>query len=164
MANPIVAYSGDENASDDAQSQGKKITPHSSLTLLPQDTPSVDPHDPQSPLPLYATGELFTPSLSSPPLETPNPNHPFSSPLSPIEKLIPTTTTSPSLTPPNPDTQSPTITTSPPPLPTQPLKQDLDDVPLAFYIIRNKNDPTKILFSNKNPFTNHLLKVQVRQK
>uniref|UniRef100_M1DVN6 Uncharacterized protein n=1 Tax=Solanum tuberosum TaxID=4113 RepID=M1DVN6_SOLTU len=68
----------------------------------------------QSPLPTCTSGEPVTSSPSSPLFETPTPNRHFFPPLSPIE--IPISTTA---------------TTSPPSLPTHPLEQDLDDVPLS---------------------------------
>ncbi|KAH0665440.1 hypothetical protein KY285_026646 [Solanum tuberosum] len=128
MANYRVAYSDDESSSEstgsrsmltspNAQSQGEEN--HSTdtfITSLPHGSILIDPVPvcPQSLLPTCTSGEPVTSSPSSPLYETPTPNCHFSPPLSPIE--IPISTTA---------------TTSPPSLPTHPLEQDLDDIPLS---------------------------------
>ncbi|KAK4713767.1 hypothetical protein R3W88_019674 [Solanum pinnatisectum] len=82
MANPLVTYSDDETssastalpstpASPEVHFQGKeKLSTDTSLTSLPND-PS--PSRPPPPLPVFASGDPFTPSPSPPSSKIPNP-------------------------------------------------------------------------------------------
>ncbi|KAG5604260.1 hypothetical protein H5410_025752 [Solanum commersonii] len=89
----------------------------------------------QSPLPTYTSGEPFTSSPSFPLSETPTSNRHFSPPLSPIEISI-----------------SAIGTTSPPSLPTHPLEQDLNDVPLSVLHPRKPKRPHKHIAVKQKPF------------
>ncbi|KAG5601797.1 hypothetical protein H5410_033167 [Solanum commersonii] len=140
MANHLVAYSDDESSSEstgsrsmppspNAQSQGEE---NHSTDSIPTDPVPICP---QSPLPTSTSGEPFTSSPSFPLSETPTPNRHFSPPLSPIEIPIPTTGT-----------------TSPPSLPTHPLEQNLDDVPLSVLHPRKPKRPRKHIAVKQKPF------------
>ncbi|KAH0633609.1 hypothetical protein KY284_036395 [Solanum tuberosum] len=123
MANPLVAYSNDDNSSasttllsapisPDVQSQGQENhSTDTSLTSLPKYPSPTRPH---SPLIAFTSGDPFTPSPLPPSSEIPNPNLILSSSPPPIETPIPTTTNT---------------VHSPSPIP--PPEQDLDDVPLS---------------------------------
>ncbi|KAH0668834.1 hypothetical protein KY289_023327 [Solanum tuberosum] len=149
MAKRLVAYSDDESSSESMGSRSMLPSPNAqslgeenhstdtSITSLPHDSTPTNlvPACQQSPLPTYASGEPFTSSPSFPLSETSTPNRHPSPPLSLIETPISTIGT-----------------TSPPSLPTHPLEQDLDDVPLSVLHSQKPKRPHKHIAVKQKPF------------
>ncbi|KAG5628083.1 hypothetical protein H5410_013301 [Solanum commersonii] len=124
MANHLVAYSDDESSSESTGSRSKPPSSNAQSRgkKITPQTPP-SPHYPMTQSPLIPSPFAH---------KTPTPNRHFSPPLE-----IPISTIG---------------TTSPPSLPTHPLEQDLDDVPLSVLHPRKPKRPRKHIAVKQKPF------------